>query len=234
MSPYPLSSMPKRRRLVAVLSLVAGGGASAVFAAPSFAAQPTVPKAAASPCERVVAKTSGPAWLHLKLTFDKVISFRNSGPKVSPKQLPIDDVLEFDGYLPADGTDIRISSGRSVGFVPQIIFENVPGKSLKPSVVEGSKIEGLYGTFHALPSPDGKIVVTPDLTLVSDLAFEKAGRDGASIDRPRYRTVHIGTPVVVEGFRCEAHAELTAASAGKPKGEVPGNYSLRISAYRTQ
>ncbi|WP_222593081.1 hypothetical protein [Asaia bogorensis] len=201
-----------------------------VITVPAHAQTPSI----AAPCEKTALKTTGPAWLHLKLTFDKLVSVRNFGPKFAPKQLPIDDVVEFDGYLPADGTDIRIGSGRSVGFVPQLVFENVPGQTPKPSTVEGSKIEGLYGTFHALPSPDGKIVVTPALTLVSGLALEKSGQGDAGVDLPRYRTVHIDTPIVVEGFRCEAHAELTGTSAGKLKGWVPGNYSLRISAYRTQ
>jgi len=213
--------------------LAAGTFVLSAFAAvvPPTLAEPHLPLA---PCEKAVPKSTGPAWIHLTLRAEKLVSLRSGGPKNAPVQLPTTDAVAFDGYLPADGSEISVEGGRETAYIGEMSFSNREGKPSETSVQPASVFTGISGTFRALPSADGRIVVTPNITLATDLTLRKSEPGNAGVELPDRRTARINSALTVEGLRCAAHADFTPVSADARKDDAFALYGIHVSALRTQ
>ncbi|MEN3177740.1 hypothetical protein ABDK75_17415 [Gluconobacter sp. OJA] len=209
----------------AILLVVARGSVE-----PALATQ----QSSLGPCEKAAAKLTGPAWIHLSLQITQLASIRNGGPKSASIQLPTTSNVGFDGYLPADGSDISIRSGRETNYLSKISSIHREGKPSEVSLQPGTVFTGVFGTFRALPSLDGKIVVTPDITLITDPTLRGSRSDSSDVELPDYQTIHIDKPIIVGGLRCETHADLAPVADGSKKSQALEFYGIRVSAYRTQ
>ncbi|GBR20357.1 MULTISPECIES: hypothetical protein [Asaia] len=203
---------------------------SAAIVTPTHAAAKFKP----APCEKVAPKTTGPAWIHLTLRVEGLVSLRSGGPKNAPVQLPTTDIVAFDGYLPADGSDISVKNGRETAYVAAVTLSNHERKRSNTSVKPGSAFTGVSGTFHALPDKDGNIVVAGDVHLADDLAIDGAKLGNLSLEEPRFKDLGFQPSVTVAGLHCVAPVQERTGnvrSNGEPAGPVVG---VTILAERTQ
>lgn len=208
--------------------LAAGTFVLSVFAAvvPPTLAEPHLPLA---PCEKAVPKSTGPAWIHLTLRAEKLVSLRSGGLKNAPVQLPTTDVVAFNGYLPADGSDISIEGGRETAYVAAMTLSNLEGKRSETSVQPGSAFTGVTGTFHALPDKNGNIVVTGDVRLTDDLAIAKAKVGNLSFEQARFQP-----SVTVAGLHCVAPMHERTGNVRSDNQQAGPMVGVTILAERTQ
>lgn len=223
-------SAPLRRacRSGAILAASTFCGAITVSA---YAQTPSV----AAPCEKAASKTTGPAWIHLTMKQERLVSLRPGNLNNTSVPLPVEDIVEFDGYLPADGSDIHINAGRDTQYVARASSSTTAnGKPETVSEEPGRVLAGVTGTFHALPDKDGNIVVTGDIRLTDDLAIASAKFGNLALEKPRFEDARFQPSVAVAGLHCVAPMQSQIGNVRSDKERAGSMVGITILAERTQ
>ncbi|NIE81448.1 hypothetical protein [Asaia sp. As-1742] len=211
----------------------------AILAASAFCGAITVSAHAqtssvAAPCEKAASKTTGPAWIHLTMKQERLVSLRPVSLNKTSLPLPIEDIVEFDGYLPADGSDIHINAGRDTQYVARASSTTANGKPETVSEAPGRVLAGVTGTFHALPDKDGNIVVTGDVRLTDDLAIAEAKVGNLSFEQARFKDVRFQPSVTVAGLHCVAPMQERTGNVRSDNQQAGPMVGVTILAERTQ